>query len=175
MLLCNKLMLVFLYCFLQMTNAKGQLNEPYSFCGYHLSISDFGQLNFIFIDSGKCIRLSNGLSTLQVNATSPAFSITCPEKQSTNKVCPLVAYPNPADNFVNIKFAGCKEERTDEKIHFRLFNVLGQLISEKVIPSISLITGFHFDLTHLPNGTYYLSRNTEENHQVIKIIKFYEK
>jgi hypothetical protein len=175
MFLRNKLALIFLFGFLQCTNAKGQLSVPHSFCGYVLSVTEIGQLNFVFIDSGNCIRMTNGPAILSTIASSPAFSKTCPEKQTIIKNCPLVAYPNPTTNFVNIKFGGCKEERTDGKTQLRIFNVLGQLVGEKIIPSLSLVTGFPFDLSHLPNGTYYINRDSEDNYQTLKIIKFHEK
>jgi hypothetical protein len=167
----------FLFLLLHLTylNASGQIDIPHSLSGYFFSVSDFGQMNFAFLDSGKCIRLSNGLATLSATPSSPAFSIACLEKQSNTKDCPLVAYPNPAHNFVKIKFAGCKEGRTDGTISLRIFNILGQLVSEKNIPVISLLTGLNFDLTHLPNGAYFICRNTEDNNQALKIIKIYEK
>ena len=67
-------------------------------------------------------------------------------------------YPNPTKDYLNIK-------SQFEINQIQLFNMLGQEME------LGDINGTQLDLSHLPNGTYFLKVHTNQNIRTIKILK----
>lgn len=70
---------------------------------------------------------------------------------------PIKVYPNPATNKINIEFA---ESRNN--IQLKLVNTTGQIILQS--PSQTI------DVSHIPNGMYYLNIVTNQENFIQKII-----
>ena len=73
----------------------------------------------------------------------------------------LTIYPNPADDYINI------DQRLREKLKVSIYNSIGQLISFKLLNSLSN----KIYLTTLSSGIYYLKIETKHQVKTVKFLK----
>jgi hypothetical protein len=83
------------------------------------------------------------------------------EQSSVN----FTLYPNPVENSLNILFA---KNITSGSI-VRIFNMLGETVFEKKL--LKNTTLFHFDISDLPKGTYFIRWTDDKQIVAEKFIK----
>jgi hypothetical protein len=84
--------------------------------------------------------------------------------QNTNQ---LKIYPNPTSDIVIIEFNSYRLE----KLFYRVFNCLGELLFVKPINSVYGKNYTEIDLTHLEQGVYYLSISNNNLNLATRFIK----
>jgi hypothetical protein len=103
----------------------------------------------------------------QVSQTVEVLAAVCDgieeEESLKNKIN---IYPNPAENQL---FVELKNEK-NEPIDMRLYNVLGEMVYEKMAEA-NLQNGiFTLDISQIPNGTYFLQIGKTSSFVTQKIV-----
>jgi len=168
---------ILLICFFNVTDA--QLSVPFSIGGIRLSESGIGQLSYLFVDSGKCLRMVNGINlfvTPDPNLINKLFQLGCVETPASVSSCPITGYPNPTSNFVKIISSNCYNNNASWiKGSLLITDNNGVVIKSSDILTSDIITGYKVDLSKQSAGVYYVTVNFQNQSQTIKIVKIYGK
>ncbi|MBC8266474.1 MAG: T9SS type A sorting domain-containing protein [Flavobacteriales bacterium] len=131
-----------------------------------------GCYSFIIYDSygdGFCCDFGNGFYTLKkeidntILASSSPFTFSdtahfCFYALSTNEILEeMLIFPNPTTGILYINYT--------ESAKIKISNTLGKVVFEQ-----NTVQNISIDLSHLPNGIYFLSANTETNFYLQKLI-----
>lgn len=164
------LILSFILFFIQV--AKAQLTIPYVISNFSFSDSGVSHNNFVFLDSGKCLISSNGLSLFYaLQNTSKTFNPVCPEDVPGLSICPLVGYPNPTNGIVTLKSGLCYNQYNFLKGILSVTDVYGSTVIKKDIFLDDIRSGYKVDLTPYGQGVYFFRIYFLNNSTVIKILK----
>lgn len=167
----NKLFILFL---IFSAAANGQLLYPSALGGIVMKDSNMAQINYTFVDSGKCLLLSNGLSLFPKRINYTKFTPACPEIPNF-KPCPLIAYPNPAKDFSTVQtVGGCFNTYVWLKGRMVVLTALGQEILSKEILVDDLRKGIKVDLRRFAAGVYFVHITFQNTKQNLKIIKSHD-
>jgi len=67
-------------------------------------------------------------------------------------------YPNPTTGIVNIEFANISED-----IKVKLYNVLGEIVAEKIVVKTDRKTTMKVDLSSFAKGIYFVELESEKS------------
>lgn len=163
----NRLLLLML---LYSTGVIGQISQPFTIGGMFFKDTTVAQINYTFVDNGKCLLLSNGLNLFPVRKDISKFSPVCVETGSY-KPCPLIAFPNPTKDFSTIQTSGCYNTYVWLKGKMTLVTELGQVIQVREILIDDLRKGVIVDLREFAAGVYFVNITFQNVKQNLKIIK----
>lgn len=93
--------------------------------------------------------------------TNSIGTLTTIDEQENSISTDFVAYPNPAQEYINLKF----KDNSEKKI--QLFDITGKKVAE---PIISNETFVQLNTSTFENGIYFLNVNVKNNNSIQKII-----
>ena len=168
-LLASAFIVLFFHC------ANAQMSVPFTIGGLRISESSVCQMNYLFVDSGKCLRIANGLNLfspkdpLLINKVFKAGCIELP----TVLACPVTGFPNPTKNFVKIISKNCFNNVAWIKGSLQVTNSSGQILKSVDVLSSDIRNGYRVDLSKQSSGVYYITVSFQDQSETIKIIKVY--
>lgn len=151
--------------------SRSQFVSPYNIGGTIFENSVPAQLNYAFIDTGKCIRLTSGLLLITKKQNLLLFKGSCVENENFAVQCPLIAYPNPVHTVVTIQSGTCYSTYEFLKGSLQIVNESGQLLNSIEIHLEDLRRGLKYDMSKYAAGIYFFRIRFRYEQQTIKIIK----
>jgi hypothetical protein len=171
-------LLILVLLLLVKSKAEAQMKAPFSFSSISIGSNAAQQMNYTYIDNGKCIFLSSGLSVfIRKPLTTAQFIAACIAPPVTPgtiifNTFPISGYPNPTSDFVLIKAPGYSTAYNLIPCTLIVTNGVGQLVSKKEILVQDLRAGVRIDLKNQVSGVYYVTTiidNIRENFKILKI------
>ena len=151
----------------------GQMSEPFCIGSVSLSSGEIGNFNYVFVDSGKCIFLNNGIAPFLKKDNNLIFSPLCPELTVSSgepSICPLIGYPNPTRNHVTLK-SSCYNNNYWLKGTLKIINELGQVMYQHDVFVSDLNIGFRLEMSRFIAGKYIINVVFGNANYNIKIIR----
>jgi hypothetical protein len=129
---------------------------------YSLGQSD--NYSFIHNDSRPLEKSYYRLKLIDLDNSVEYSSVIYLEQQIANQIA---IYPNPTDNILNLRF----DTDNASAVQIRIFNTLGQVVSEIRLDSKIGLNTYQLSLDELASGEYCLQVNLTNECRVFKFTK----
>ena len=128
------------------------------------TLGSSAEYNFVFLDRSPLEKSYYRLKMIDLDNSVEYSGVILLEQQTANSI---TIYPNPTDNILNLRF----DTDNASVAQVRIFNTLGQVVSEISLDSKIGLNTFSLNLNELSSGEYCLQLNLTNESRVFKFTK----